>query len=85
MKTLITLLFATFSLLCFSQTELPIKFKVNEEADVWIGRAWDFSYTPLKYPINVSFDGKILNMVYDDGKSFWNIDIISYERKEKKL
>ncbi len=68
----------------FSQTELPIKFKANEDADVWIGKAWDYSYNPLKTPINVEFDGKKLIMHYDSGKIFWEIAIISYERKEKK-
>jgi hypothetical protein len=84
MKTFISILFILVSLQGFTQTELPIKFKANEDAVVWIGKTWDYSYSPLKNPINVEFDGKQLKMYYDSGKVFWETDIISYERKEKK-
>lgn len=84
MKTITSILLLLVSLQGFTQTTLPIKFKANEDADVWIGKAWDYSYKTLKNPINVEFDGNQLKMYYNSGKIFWETDIISYERKEKK-
>lgn len=85
MKKLLTLFMILISLTAFSQSsDIKIKFKANEEADVWIGKAWDYSYTKLKNPINVEFDGEKLKMYYDSGKIFWEQDIISFEHKEKK-
>ena len=85
MKILYLLLaLVTIPIISYSQTELPIKFKANEDADVWIGQAWDYSYKPLKNPLNVVFDGNNLKMFYDSGKVFWETNVLSYERKEKK-
>lgn len=85
MKKVLTFLFICASLIGYSQnSNIDIKFKANEEADIWIGKAWDYSYSQLKNPINVDFNGKLLKMYYDNGKVFWETDIISYERKEKK-
>jgi hypothetical protein len=84
MKKLTSFLFFIFTLQLYSQTELPIKFKVTEEANVWIGKEWDLNFKTMKSPINVDFDGKKLAMYYESGKIFLEIDIISYERKERK-
>jgi len=85
MKKIIVLLLLVTSVYSFGQdSNISIKFKANEDANVWIGKEWDFSYTPLKSPINVEFNGKKLKMYYDDGKIFWEISVISYQRKEKK-
>ncbi len=85
MRILITIIFLGFTFWGYSQSEkLPIKFKANEEAEVWIGKAWDYSYNKLKNPINIEFNGEKLKMYYDSGKIYWEIKVISYERKEKK-
>lgn len=84
MKTSIFLLFLINTLIATSQTTLPIKFKVTENADVQIGKDWDFSYTPLKTPINVSFDGKNFKMVYETGKVYFESPVISYQQKDTK-
>ena len=81
-------LFILLMFLCcssFSQTpQFLVKFKATEEANPTFSKAWDFNYTEKKYPLNVEFDGKILNMFYDDGKVFDKIDVISFEKKERK-
>lgn len=84
MKTFTSILFLLVSLQGFSQTELPIKFKVIKDAEVKVGKAWDYSYNQMKIPLNVEFDGKKLKMLYGTGRVFWEADIISYKRKEQK-
>jgi hypothetical protein len=85
MKKLLTLFMIFISLSAFSQSsDIKIKFKANEEAEVWLGKEWDYSFNKMKNPINVEFDGKKLKMYYDSGKIFWEQDIISFEHKEKK-
>ncbi|MBT3385771.1 MAG: hypothetical protein HN778_05865 [Prolixibacteraceae bacterium] len=84
-KTFIISLFFGITFFGFSQDEnFQIKFKANEDIEVWIGKTWDYSYNQLKNPINVEFNGKTLKMYYDTGEIFWEINAISYERKEKK-
>lgn len=74
----------SFSSFC-QVSELPITFKANEEANVVIGKNWDYTYTPLKNQINVEFDGFYLKMYYENGgKIYWETDVVDFDRKEKK-
>jgi hypothetical protein len=82
MKTLFLLLLLINTLFAYSQTTIPIKFKVTEEAEAQIGKEWDFSYTPLHTPINITFDGKTLKMVYETGKVYYQTSVLSYEYKD---
>lgn len=84
MKKILFLILLLNSNFTFSQTTQPIKFKVTENADVQIGKDWDFSYTPLKTPINVSFDGMNFKMVYETGKVYFESPVISYQQKDTK-
>jgi len=85
MKKLLVLILIVNTYSVFAQdSDISIKFKANEEANVWIGKEWDFNYTPLNSPINVEFNGKKLKMYYDNGNIFMEIDVINYQRKEKK-
>jgi hypothetical protein len=85
MKNIITLIILLCSLNLISQnSEVNIKFKVSKEAEIWIGKAWDYTYTEMKTPINVDFDGNNLKMIYDSGKVYWKTNILSYEIKETK-
>jgi hypothetical protein len=85
MKKQLLIILLLNSLLAYSQTTIPIKFKVTENADVQIGKDWDFSYTPLNTPINVNFDGKVFKMIYETGKVYFESPVISYEQKQKKV
>ena len=80
MKRIFLLLFVFSSISIYSQT-LPIKFIVTETADIKLGEAWDFNTKPLNSEINLSFDGKVLKMVYSTGKVYLEIPVISHENK----
>ena len=70
MKKLL-LLFATvfISNLCFCQS-YNIEFDVIEKASPFLGKNWDFSFTPYK-TMSVKFDGTWLKIDYkESGKNF---------------
>lgn len=85
MKTNLFMLLMFLCISTFSQSTKPlVKFEATEEANPQMGVTWDFSYTEKKFPLNVEFDGKVLNMFYDSGKVFEKIEVISFEKKEQK-
>lgn len=85
MKRFFLLIILFSPLYCFCQNfNIPLNFIVEEEAQAWIGKQWDFSYTQMKTPINVHFDGKVLKMNYKTGESFSNYTILDYKKLENK-
>lgn len=83
MKKILTILFICASVTAYSQnSDVNIKFKANEEAQISLGKKWDFTYSPKINPLNVIFNGDSLKIYYDSGKSYFNTHVISYERKE---
>jgi hypothetical protein len=85
MKTikLIALFSFLFCLNGFSQAKLPINFKVEKQSmstpmssleEMAFGNAY---YTK---PINVKFDGSILNMYYDNGTSYIKKNVTEVNR-----
>ena len=84
MKTKIIIPFVMFLTLSFSVYSQTLKFKVSESSNESICKECTFETTPLKNPMNVSFDGKLLKLYYDDGKEWGHYNIISYDKKESK-
>lgn len=78
-KILFTAIIALFSHIVFGQS-YDINFEVIEKAGPFLGKEWDFSYSPWK-PMIVSFDGKWLQVNYkESGKTFLlsQIDDVKY-------
>lgn len=86
MKKIILLLLLLFTgFYSFSQNDkVNIKFVVNLKTELWIGKEWDYNYEKLNKPLIVSFDEKKLNISYENGDEFWDINVISYTKKIKK-
>lgn len=85
MKTikLIALLTFLFCLNGFSQGKLPIKFKVEKQSmstpmssveEMFFGNSY---YTK---PVNISFDGSLLNMYFDNGATFTKRNVTEVNR-----
>jgi hypothetical protein len=74
-------LFILFLLLCstnvFSQTSLPINFKANKQSVS--DDEWFINYYYVR-PINISFNGSILYMYYDNGGVFLKKEINQYTK-----
>jgi len=75
MKTtiIIGLIMVVLGLNGFSQTRLPIQFRVEKQAMSTPMSPIDemfFSNFYYAKPVNIKFDGKFLNMFYDNGTSF---------------
>ena len=84
MKTANLLILLMLSLSVFSQNStFLIKFKATEEANPSIGKDWDFSFKTLNTPLIVEFDGKVLNMYYENGKRYLKLNVLSYNKLDK--
>ena len=84
MKTTNLLILLMLSLPVFSQnSNFLIKFKATEEANPWIGKNWDFSFKTLNTPLVIEFDGKVLNMYYENGKRYLKLNVLSYNKLDK--
>lgn len=82
MKKLFTFLF----LILFFESGIAqdiVRFKANETADVILGKEWNYNYEEMKKPLNIDFDGKRLKLFYDSGTVYLELQVISYEKKEK--
>lgn len=85
MKKILLLFLILNTHFCLSQSQdLPIKFKANEEANVWIGKEWSYEFEKMTKPLNVEFDGQILKIYYDSGKVYLQENVLSFQRKEKR-
>ncbi len=85
MKENIVILLMFLCIGAFSQTpQYLVKFKATDKANVEMGVYWDFKYAEQKFPLNIDFDGKVLNMIYESGNEFLKIEVISFEKKEEK-
>lgn len=85
MRTINLIAFFTF-LFClagFSQTELPVKFRVEKQSmstpmssleEMFFGNSY------YSKPINVKFDGSVLNMYYDNGSTFAKKNVTEVNR-----
>jgi hypothetical protein len=82
-KVLLSIVITLFGVLIQAQ-DLPVQFKANEEANPWIGKLWDYSYETMKTPINITFDGENLKMIYEGGKVYFEKEIINFQYKENK-
>ena len=81
MKTTLITLLILISFALFAQPSKPlVKFRATEEATPAVGVSWDFNYTAKKFPLDIDFDGKVLNMIYEGGKVLERINVISFER-----
>jgi hypothetical protein len=79
-----TILFIlTFCFVSGVMAQEIIRFKANETADVFLGKDWDFHFEKMKDPLNVVFDGKTLNIYYDNGEVYSEDKIVSFEKKGK--
>ena len=86
---LISTLILGFVFAGFSQEQtfnLPITFKADAVAKVWFGKAWNGEYEKMdgSSAKNIVFDGKVLNIYFDSGRTFWKTNVISYQKKEDK-
>jgi hypothetical protein len=86
MKTfyLITIATILFSISGFAQTSnAPVKFRVEKQAMstpmTEIDDVFFMSYYYTK-PVNVEFDGKMLNMYYDNGRTFTKRELTEIDR-----
>lgn len=78
MKNLMIAVFVLFVFNGYTQIVIPVNFEVKEESQERMGREWDYSFSPIK-PMKVSFDGKVLHMVHESGKTYLKTDVLSYE------
>lgn len=83
MRTLLVIISFVISFNSYAQKP-NISFKATEQANVWLGKEWNFKWTEMKSPLNVEFNGDFLNIYYDSGKIFDKVDVISFEKKEVK-
>ena len=70
---LIVLFTVVFCLNGFSQTKFPIKFRAEKQAmSTPMTLMEDVIFTNYYYvkPVNIKFDGSLLNMYYDNGATF---------------
>ncbi len=88
MKTikLIVLLTLVFCLNGFSQTKFPIQFRVEKQAMstpmTTLEEVFFMNYYVTK-PVNVKFDGSVLNMYYDNGTTFVKKNLTKISRNEE--
>lgn len=88
MKTikLIALFSFLFCLNGFSQAKLPINFRVEKQAmSTPMSSLEDmfFAHPYLAKPVNVKFDGSILNLYYDNGSSFAKLNVTEVNRNKE--
>lgn len=70
---IIVLLF--FAVLNLYAQDNSFEFTATMQADVQMGKDWDFSYSELSNNINVVFKNNKLSMIYSTGKSYWDVAI----------
>ena len=76
---LIILLTLFFCLNAFSQAKLPLQFRVEKQSMSTPMTTLDDMFFMNYYyakPINIKFDGSILNMVYDNGATFIKKNVV---------
>lgn len=64
--------------------DLPVSFKAEYETEITMGKEWDCNYSDLKDNLNISFNGKIISITYDNGDVFLKENVIAY-KKEKRI
>lgn len=71
-------LILTFAIviLVYHVNSQSFNFIATVKASVYSGKEWDFTYETLKTPMNISFDRKKLNMVYESGKEYASFEIL---------
>jgi hypothetical protein len=85
MKTIYFIVVFTFVFytLGFSQTKFPISFKVDKQSmstpmssleDMFFANSYDIK------PVNIKFDGSLLNMYYDNGATFVKKNVTEVSR-----
>lgn len=84
MKKIIQILILLLSI-NISSAQLPIKFKVDKQSmstpmtpiyDIFFGASYHTR------PVNISFDGEILNMFYDNGSTFKKLNLILIDKND---
>jgi hypothetical protein len=83
---LIALFTFLFCSIGFSQTKLPVEFKVDKQAmstpmssleDMFFGNSY------YSKPINISFNGSLLNMYFDNGATFTKKNVTEVNRNKE--
>lgn len=67
----------------FSQTKLPVAFRVEKQAmSTPMGLLEDVLFTNYYFskPVNVKFDGSLLNISYDNGASYLKKNVTEVKR-----
>ena len=88
MKTIQLIVFFSlvFCLNGFSQTKLPLEFRVEKQAMSTpmspIDEAFFMNYYYSK-PVNVKFDGTVLNMTFDNGATFLKKEVVEVSRDKE--
>jgi hypothetical protein len=73
MKKLITIIILFASISLQAQT---FQFTSTGRYSMSLATEADYSVTNLKTPLNITFDGKKLSMIYENGKEFGSYDVI---------
>jgi hypothetical protein len=80
---LIALFILVFSLKGISQTKFPVEFRVEKQAmSTPMGLLEDMFFINYYYtkPVNIKFNGSILNMYYDNGGTFVKKNVTEVNR-----
>jgi len=85
MKTILIIVFLTlvFCSTGFSQTKLPVEFKVEKQSMCTPMSLLEdvlFTHYYISKPVNVKFDGSLLNICFDDGATLVRKSVIEVKR-----
>jgi len=75
MKKLLIFAFVIIGFNNLTAQDSSFEFTAIMKAEVQLGKDWDFSYSSLPNPINITLKNKKLLMIYDSGKVFWDLNI----------
>lgn len=81
--TLVVLFIAVLSLQGFSQIKFPIEYRVEKQAmstPMSLLEDVVFVHPYFTRPLNIQFDGSVLNMKYDNGEAFVNKNLTEVKK-----
>ena len=65
--------------------DFSFEYTATMKAEVQFGKEWDYSYSTLNNPINISLKDNKLLMIYESGKVFWDLDIIKIIKTKETI
>jgi hypothetical protein len=82
-KIIISFFLLLFISIGINAQEQAFNFTASKKAEVRLGKAWDFTFNPMRTAMSIKLESDKLSMVYASGKEYWIVNVL--EVKQTKI